>query len=230
LMHPNIHCHYVNDIQDIQFLNDLWQINDIKAPVCVLANGYKLGQFRQTKGIELIGMRGQMTHIKTIHQEEIIYCAEGHFLPEWNGVHALGASFQNQFQDLVPCELDDEKNMRPWRDFFQHPQFEKVGDWVGIRGVSIDHIPLVGCVPKLDEFNEVFQDWRHHANKVMNSKMPNYPGLFVFAGFGSRGLLTIPLLAKILKNIMTKEPLLFSNHLLQAFSPARFAKKNLSRK
>ena len=228
--HPNIHCHYDYDVDAIEHQEGLWQIGEIKAPFCVLANGYKTGQFKQTQGIDVMGMRGQMTHIKAIHDEEIIYCAEGHFLPKWHGVHALGASFQNQYQDLSPSDIDDEKNMQAWRPIFENKgTFETCGSWVGIRGVTIDHIPIVGSVPKAYEFNETFMQWKHHANRVMSSKMPNYPGLYVFSGFGSKGLVTIPLLAKVLKNMINNEPLLFSNSLLQALSPARFLKKRLSK-
>jgi tRNA 5-methylaminomethyl-2-thiouridine biosynthesis bifunctional protein len=230
ISHPNIHCHYNDDVDAILYQKELWQIGEMTAPYCVLANGHKVGQFMQTQGMDVMGMRGQMTHIKAIHDEEMIYCAEGHFLPVWNGVHAVGASFQNQFEDLLPCKKDDEKNLKAWKDFFANKgSFEVCGNWVGIRGVTIDHLPIIGPVPKSIEFNETFNQWKHHANLVMDSEMPNYPGLYIFSGFGSKGLVSIPLLAKVLKNIIGNEPLLFSNPLMQSLSPARFSKKRLSK-
>ena len=85
----------------------------------------------------------------------------------------------------------------------------------------------MGYVPQEALFKDRFKLWKHHANWVMEKSMPNYPGLFAFCGFGSRGLLTIPLLAKVLRNFIIQEPVMMSNHLLQALSPGRYLKKEI---
>ena len=226
--HPQIEVHYEQDITSLEYRGGLWCADDFQAPVCVIANGYQTGQFAQTKHLSIQGMRGQMTHVQQVHDEEMVFCDQGHFSPIWQQVHAMGATFTPNDLSLEPSLEDDIKNLKPWESFF-NTSFDIKGSWVGIRGVSLDHIPIVGSAPQPDDFFDIFQIWQHHANLTLPEWMPNYPGLFVFSGFGSRGLLTIPWLAEILKAQITQSPLLVSNDLLQALSPARFLRKQIIR-
>lgn len=226
--HPQIEVHYEQNITSLEYREDLWRADDFQAPVCVIANGYQTGQFSQTKHLSIEAIRGQMTYVQQVHEEDTVFCDQGHFSPLWKQVHAVGATFTPNNLSLEPNIEDDFKNLRSWESFF-NTSFDIKGHWVGIRGVSLDHIPIVGPVPQSKDFLETFQSWQHHANLTSPELMPNYPGLFVFSGFGSRGLLTIPWLAEILKAQMTQSPLLVSNDLLQALSPARFLRKKIKK-
>lgn len=228
VQHPLIECHFDHSVNRLEFIDDEWQIGAERAPFCIVANGFQATQWPETQFLGVKGMRGQMTHVSGFSEQEVVYCKTGHFLPEWRGIHALGASYQAQYLDLTPSAQDDEYNLAPWRDFFNKP-LEAQSQWVGVRGVSLDHIPIVGFMPQAEEFKTKFKRWQHHANWIMNEKMPNYPGLFAFCGFGSRGLLTIPLMARVIRNFILNEPVFLPNHLLQAISPGRFLKKELSR-
>jgi tRNA 5-methylaminomethyl-2-thiouridine biosynthesis bifunctional protein len=110
--------------------------------------------------------------------------------------------------------------------FNQHLQ--AVDHWVGVRAVSLDHLPLVGWLPKEELFLQQYKTWVHHAHWVMTEKMPNRNCL-AFTGFGSRGLVTIPLLAKVLQSLILDGPPVISNALTQAIAPARFLKKQMSK-
>jgi tRNA 5-methylaminomethyl-2-thiouridine biosynthesis bifunctional protein len=225
LNHENIQIHYGYQVEQLSYANDEWLIGEFSAPKCVIANGYQANQFSHSSYVGVKGMRGQMTHVDEFYQENMIYCKEGHILPAWNGVHAIGASFKNDL-DTTPSKADDLNNIEPWQTFFQ-TNLNPVDCWVGIRGVSLDHIPLVGPIADEQAFCSQFNIWRHHANRVLPYQMPNYPGLFMFSGFGARGLLTIPWLADVLKKMIIGEPMLVSNELLQALSPARFLRKKI---
>jgi tRNA 5-methylaminomethyl-2-thiouridine biosynthesis bifunctional protein len=155
----------------------------------------------------------------------MIYCKEGHIVPAWNGIHAVGASFKNDL-DTTPSLVDDLNNIGPWQTRFQ-TTLNPISNWVGIRGISLDHVPVVGAIADKQAFYSQFKIWQHHANRILPHLMPNVPGLFMFAGFGARGLATIPWLADVLKKMITGEPMLVSNELLQALSPARFLRKKI---
>lgn len=226
LKHPNITCHYGVSIEALSYENNTWQAGDFKAPICVLANSYKALQFSQAAYLGVKGMRGQMTHTQAFHEQEKVYCQQGHFLPQWRGIHALGASFVANDLSLEANAVDDEKNLCSWRTFFNR-DLQASGSWVGIRGVSLDHLPIVGPLCDAKAFNEDFSIWRHHANDKLPHLMPNVPGLYAFTGFGARGLMTIPRLADCLKSLIENKPTFLPTSIMQAISPARFLRKKL---
>jgi glycine/D-amino acid oxidase-like deaminating enzyme len=226
--HPNITCHLSTPIQDLEKRVNGWLIASQEFSDVVLANGHVVNQFKQTQYLGIKGMRGQMTHVREIYPSNVVYCQDGHFCASWKGVHGVGASFDSNTLNLEHRKEDDEKNIGKWRDFFVE-HISVCGHWTGIRGVSLDHIPCVGAAPDVDAFMERFRIWRHHANLKSADKMPNHQGLWVFAGFGARGLLTIPYLAEVLKNMVLENPVMLPTQLIQSISPARFCRKKLIR-
>ncbi|NBX84874.1 MAG: FAD-dependent oxidoreductase [Gammaproteobacteria bacterium] len=227
--HPNITCHLSTPIQQLEKVPKGWVLESQLFTDVVLANGHVVHQFKETQYLGIKGMRGQMTHVREIYNSPVTYCQDGHFCASWKGVHGVGASFDPNTLNLDYRWEDDEKNVEKWRDFFVE-HLRVCGHWTGIRGVSLDHIPCVGAAPDVEAFKKQFAIWRHHANLKCADKMPNHPGLWVFAGFGSRGLSTIPYLAEILINMVLNKPMILQTHLIQSLSPARFCRKKLIRK
>lgn len=227
LNHDNIEFIGEQDINEIHYQDECWQVGDLKAPHLILANGYLANQFKQTDWLGVKGIKGQMSHVSGFYNDKTAYCQQGHFLPMRNGRHALGASYTTLWQDLQCDSHADEKNLANWRDFF-HQELKLVGHWAGIRGVSLDHLPIVGPIPDKNEFLKTFAIWQHHANHAPPNLMPNLQGLYAFTGFGSRGLLTIPLLSELMLSMLQNQALMLGDSLLKALSPARFLRKSLS--
>jgi len=230
LSHPNISLCLNETVEAFSHDEHGFKVNGIHASDLVLSNSYMANRFKETAFLALKGMRGQMSHVAAVHDEAKIYCHQGHFLPLREGVHAVGASFNPNDLSLDEKKGDHLKNLKPWQTFFDGKvELEVKSAWVGVRGVSLDHLPIVGFVPHEDRFLTEYQTWQHHANLSMDSLMPNIPGLYVFAGFGARGLLTIPYLASYLTSLISKQPFLMPAKLAQALSPARFLKSKLSK-
>lgn len=107
--------------------------------------------------------------------------------PEWPDDKNHGANAL-RMQALAPQLLDA---LAPWLE--QHsPQA-----WHGVRCVSADRLPVVGCV------------------------LPDDPGLWVCAGFGSRGLSLVVLCAELLAAQWSGEPWPVDARLAAALSPQR---------
>ena len=228
LAHPNISLHLNEPVATFCHDDNGFSVNDILGSDLILCNSYMANQFKETAFLSIKGMRGQMTHVAPVHDEAKIYCHEGHFLPLREGVHAIGASFNPYDLSLDEKIEDHQKNLQPWQTFFaQQLDLKVLSAWVGVRGVSTDHLPIVGFVPNEPLFLKEYALWKHHANLSMDSLMPNIPGLYVFSGFGARGLLTIPYLAAYLSKLITGKSFLIPAKLAQAISPARFLKKRL---
>jgi tRNA 5-methylaminomethyl-2-thiouridine biosynthesis bifunctional protein len=98
-----------------------------------------------------------------------------------------------------------------------------------IRCATSDYLPIVGSVPNETEFNATFAGLRHDRKRIIDAKQPNYLGLWLMTGLGSRGLTSAPILAEVLVSQMFRRAPPLPRYLLQAISPARFLKRRLIR-
>ena len=119
LQHPNIKTYYEHEVKALEYRDGQWEFGSRRAPYCVLANGYQASEWPETRYFGIKGMRGQMTHVSGFSDQDVVYCHQGHFLPKWRGVHAVGASYQSKYHDLNPSPKDDDCNLKPWLEFFK---------------------------------------------------------------------------------------------------------------
>ena len=104
------------------------------------------------------------------------------------------------------------------------------GGWAGSRAKTLDHVPLVGPVPHVAKFKKQFAALALDGRKFIPHGGEYWPGLYVCAGFGSRGLTSIPLAAEYLAASICGEPEPISQRMAQSLSPARFVVKALKRR
>ncbi|KTD62726.1 bifunctional tRNA (5-methylaminomethyl-2-thiouridine)(34)-methyltransferase MnmD/FAD-dependent 5-carboxymethylaminomethyl-2-thiouridine(34) oxidoreductase MnmC [Legionella shakespearei] len=209
-----------------------WEVNDKKAPVLILANGNKVHHFKETEYLPVKSIRGQMSSIPaTAHssQLKIPLCADGHVLPEKDGRHRFGATY-----DLGNAGAD----IKAEDDWANHSKLVQMTDaplwsdrllesWAGVRATTPDYLPLVGPVAKAGEFMMAYSGLRSNAKRWIPGIAPYYPGLYVCAGFGSRGLTTTPLCGEWLASLISGEQSCLPRNLIQALSPARFLRKKI---
>jgi tRNA 5-methylaminomethyl-2-thiouridine biosynthesis bifunctional protein len=209
-----------------------WEVNDKRAPVLILANGNKVHHFKETEYLPVKAIRGQMSSIPATalsSQLKIPLCADGHVLPEKDGVHRFGATYDlgNAVAD-IKAEDDLVNHSRLgqmtadslWSD-------RLLESWAGVRATTPDYLPLVGPVAKAEEFMTAYSGLRSNAKRWIPGVAPYYPGLFVCAGFGSRGLTTTPLCGEWLASLISGEQSCLPRNLIQALSPARFLRKRI---
>lgn len=211
-----------------------WIVNEHKAPVLILANGAQLATFKQSAHLAIQPVRGQMTRIKSTSESNkllIPLCGQSHVSPSLNGLHLIGATFEVGKDNLQGQKLDDEKNKHALKLLAAKTQWseEVVEHWVGIRAATLDYLPLVGPVPINTEFNIAYAQLASDAKRWINTTQSYYPGLYVCAGFGSRGLTTIPLCCEWLASSINNEISCLPRNLIQALAPARFLKQNIIR-
>ena len=90
---------------------------------------------------------------------------------------------------------------------------------VGWRASASDRLPLVGAVPLQPADGTPLPDQPRH--------WPRVPGLFVAAGFGSRGLTWAPLAGRLLASWIADAPYPLPADLVDALDPARFATRKV---
>jgi tRNA 5-methylaminomethyl-2-thiouridine biosynthesis bifunctional protein len=204
---------------------------DFEEPVVILANGGRARDFPQTESLPLNTVRGQLTSIASNTASSALklpLCGAGHVLPmDAHGDHWLGASYGEAHV------AEDEENLAKLAKLPVHDQTTwsniVTGGWAGCRAKTLDHVPLVGPVPHVTQFKKQFAALVKDGGRFLPHAGEYWPGLYVCAGFGSRGLTSIPLAAEYLVSNICGEPPPLSRNLAQALAPARFLVKAIKR-
>ncbi|WED44361.1 bifunctional tRNA (5-methylaminomethyl-2-thiouridine)(34)-methyltransferase MnmD/FAD-dependent 5-carboxymethylaminomethyl-2-thiouridine(34) oxidoreductase MnmC [Legionella cardiaca] len=222
-------------ISEVNFKEGLWHAADYHADVLVITSGYQAAEFSQTSYLSLKPIRGQMTTIESNENSvklKIPLCGDGHVLPAKNNTHAIGATYHLGITDNGCNFSDDASNLARLKKLIDENSWSNQlrSNWAGIRGATTDYLPVVGPVPNACEFNQRFKSLESNAKRWLPLPGVYHKGLFLCAGFGSRGITTIPLSAEWLASMINNEPFFLPRTLVQALSPARFLRKAIIRK
>ncbi len=231
---PNISVVTDQDISHIDYANHQWCVGEHRASVAIIANGYQVNHFEQTNHLPVKPIRGQMSVVAVSQESQklkIPLCGEGHVLPQSNGMHYFGASYGLGKSDSSISLRDDNENLLKLQALVPSLNWSNqvVDHWAGIRASTPDYLPLVGPVPIREQFYELYSGLESNSNRWVSQPAPCYPGLFVCAGFGSRGLTTVPLSTEWLAGFLNAEVGLLPRSLIQSIAPARFLRRNIIR-
>ena len=201
----------------------------LDASVIVLANGAGVADYAETQHFPIELFRGQMSAIESNAVSSALklpLCGAGHILPAANHMHWTGASYEGDVSDLIN-QKDNLANLAklkalPVQDIWPNQMMKA---WAGVRVKTPDYLPLVGPVPNALKFQKRFLGLSKDAKRFIPAPGAYYPGLYVCAGFGSRGLTSIPLAAEHLASIICDEPAWLSHQMTETLSPARFLVK-----
>lgn len=232
--HPNIHLVPNTAINSLERENEQWMLGGYQASAVVLANGFKINQFIQTRDLPIKPIRGQMSSIaanSASRSLKLPVCAEGHVVPAVDGFHFLGATYELGVATAHHSHEDDRLNRSKLKEIDPQTVFSEPieSSWVGVRASTPDYLPLVGPVPVSESFKCLYAELQTNAKRWIPEKAPYYQGLYAFAGFGSRGLTTIPLAAEWLARLMNNDLTGSPRNLVQSLSPARFITRSIIR-
>ncbi|WP_454782369.1 bifunctional tRNA (5-methylaminomethyl-2-thiouridine)(34)-methyltransferase MnmD/FAD-dependent 5-carboxymethylaminomethyl-2-thiouridine(34) oxidoreductase MnmC [Legionella sp. WA2022007384] len=237
-------CQYLVNAEGISLVTDTtvsqlyfdkrWIVNDLETEVLILANGHKINSFHETEYLPVKPIRGQMTGISSTVQSaglKLPVCGDGHVLPAIKGIHQLGATYELKSADSQIKPQDDQSNLAKLKQLAPEVLWAETvsNHWAGVRASTPDYLPLVGQIAKAKHFLQQFAQLETNAKRWIAQAGSYYPGLYACAGFGSRGLTTIPLCAEWLASVINKEIGCLPRNLQYALSPARFLRKNIIR-
>lgn len=229
---PGISILYNERVEKLIRNKNSWLVNDLEAQVVVLTNGYKVKSFEQTQHLPIKSIRGQMTSIPSSSTSSLLkipLCGEGHVLPQIKGMHSVGATYNQGIDDAQINLLDDDINFAKLGQLAPNVSWtnQTVGHWAGVRASVPDYLPLVGQIPKSEEFLRQFSGLESNSKRWIPHAGPYHEGLYVCAAFGSRGLTTIPLCADWLAATLNNELTSLPRNQIQALSPARFLRRTI---
>ncbi|MEP4889372.1 MAG: bifunctional tRNA (5-methylaminomethyl-2-thiouridine)(34)-methyltransferase MnmD/FAD-dependent 5-carboxymethylaminomethyl-2-thiouridine(34) oxidoreductase MnmC [Aliiglaciecola sp.] len=204
----------------------------------VIATGSDISQFSYCNAIPFQMVRGQVEAIPTqtpLDKLQTVLCHKGYMTPALNGFHALGSTYVKQDTNEEYRSTEQSTNLQMHKKALAKTSWAEdlYGQETGraaIRCSLPDHIPAVGAAFDADEQSQQFKDLYKALPIEHYADAQDLEGLFVFAGLGSRGLTTAPLLSELLASQISNEPLPLAKQLLDALNPNRFLIKNLIRR
>jgi len=203
----------------------------------IVAAGEHSDIFEQTKSLDLHPVRGQVSHIKATEQSaklSTVLCHKGYFTPQYLDHHCIGATFTKNSKKTHISEDDNDTNLKQVTDFYGECEFTQglndiTSAKAAIRCTSFDHMPLVGQITDIKNYQSSFATLRHGSKYGYLPYNSSTSGLYVFTGLGARGLCSAPLSAELLCSEMFNEPLPIDLAMNEALHPARFIVRDLKR-
>ncbi len=205
-------CVYQGDAAALRRAGQEWEVVDASgvvlasAPVVILANAHFAGRFSQAAGLPLRPVRGQVSFLPEREgvKLQIAVCREGYVTPARDGVHCVGASFNEGMLEEGTRVEDHAANLRRLErmlpGFGAGVEPENLDGRVAYRAMSADRLPVLG-------------------------ELPAEPGLFACLALGSRGMTWAALAAEIVASRIDGDPMPVERDLLAALDAGRFGKK-----
>jgi tRNA 5-methylaminomethyl-2-thiouridine biosynthesis bifunctional protein len=203
--------------------------------VTIIASGREADQWAQTAFLPFLPVMGQTSRVAVSPESAKLKTTlghEGYLTPALDGQHIFGATFARQVRDAVLDEAADNCNFQQLKHYLPAFAASLAGvesSHAAIRMTSPDRYPVVGALPDADFFQQAYADLRHGRRRQEYPLAHYQPGLFISAGYGSRGLTTSGLCAELLAAVITGEPLPVQATLYHNLHPARFLIKQLKR-
>jgi tRNA 5-methylaminomethyl-2-thiouridine biosynthesis bifunctional protein len=211
---------YGRDAAALRRVDGRWEVLDAcgqmlaSAPVVVLANALAATRFSQAAWLPLRPMRGQVSLMRQRpgRNLRIAVCRDGYVIPAVDGMHCLGASFNEDMPDPDMRNEDHLANLSRLEAML--PGFgdgitpEMLSGRVAFRAMSFDRLPVLGAIsdPRLAD-------------------VADQGGLFVCLALGSRGMTWAALAAEIVASRVSREPMPVEASLLKTLDPSRFREK-----
>lgn len=226
--HPNTKIVCNSKVNNINF-SDKWHITTQNAITdssyhLVLCNSHNLKEFDYTKNLPLNKTRGQTTIVRGNMGLKTIICGNGYITPNLGECYTIGATFNNDISNLKVTKGEHIENISQIAkyivDYNINPN-DVTGD-VNIRMHSPDHLPIVGPIADYEKFNKEYSLLSKDKNHKLTSTCPYLPGLYINAGFGSKGFLFAPLCSEIIASYIDGSEFDVSESLRIALHPNRF--------
>jgi len=153
--------------------------------------------------------------------------SSGYITAPISGMHTLGSTFTEYSGDArqnpaataaATAEIIDKLKSEFDMDISSQALHEP---WTGIRAATVDYMPVIGPVPEWDLAAKTFAPLSKNRKLTGLGSMEYQDGLFVFAGFGSKGFQQAPYAAEYLAAHLCGHPLPMARSVAAYLHPAR---------
>ncbi|GJL85008.1 MAG: hypothetical protein DHS20C02_07830 [Micavibrio sp.] len=146
-------------------------VSDVDADAVILACGMGVKKFEEARDLPLFPVRGQVTFAKPSEESQKLRCAlcySGYILPEKEGVHKIGSTFQQGVEHSKIHDEDDRENIEALAQIAPGvaKELEVSGRWASVRVTSKDHFPVIG---RAHDCKDVYVSTAHSAHGAVGS-------------------------------------------------------------
>lgn len=201
--------------------------------VRIIAGGREANRFPATAFLPFRPVMGQTSHAGASDYSRRLKTTLGHdgyLTPTIAGGHVFGATFVRDVHEPVMDAAADETNFHQLERYL--PDFAAslgtvTSGHAAVRMTTPDRYPVVGAVPDEHFYQQAYADLRYGRQWQVFPPARYQEGVFMAAGFGSRGLVSSGLCAELLADLLTGAPLPVQRTLYQNLHPARFLIRQL---
>ena len=213
------------------------QYHDLTADIVVLCNANQIQQFDCSASVittpeSITTVRGQVNFFApTVASQSIktIICGTHYLSPAVDGLHSIGATYAPN--DLNPQlnTADSMENLTALKQI--SPKiFDSIQPYTALgrvawRSHTQDYLPLAGQL--IDDKSLRAKPPRYNAH---SADLPWKNGLYVNAGHGSKGMITAPICAEVIANLVCNETFSLDASIVSKLNPSRFLLKQLGLK
>jgi tRNA 5-methylaminomethyl-2-thiouridine biosynthesis bifunctional protein len=197
----------------------------------VLANGESLSMLPETQHLPLVPARGQLSRFELNSHSPAPRCVvsgKHYVIPDGKTV-LVGASFQRDIVHRSVLQHDHEQNRLGLSRLLPALSVNPIAiaGYAGVRATTPDRLPVIGPAPDSHECKQAYAKLHHGNPNKQYAPLPTIKGLYLLGGFGSRGIVTAPIGAKLLADHLMGEDTL--DAWAPLVNPARFLIRQLKR-
>jgi len=183
-------------------------------------------------GLPLQSIRGQISTVSCPDPARValskVLCAEGYVLPPRGGELTFGATFSPNDTNAEVSEADHRRNLdelaRTAPSLMASLGEITPGMLRGrasVRAASPDKTPYAGPLPDAAQWRRDYAELAKDARRRFHTPGSHYPGLWVSAAHGSRGMVSAPLCAELIASRIHGDPLPLERELVDHLHPGR---------
>ncbi len=204
----------------------------LAADIVVLCNANEIKQFNECQHIPITPVRGQVNFFQENQlskQLKNIVCTNHYLSPSIDGLHSFGTSYApNDLNPTISVE-DTKANLRALGKIFptlsNHIQLSQITGRVAWRSATRDYMPLAGQLIDAEALRKAPPRYNDRPDDL-----PWLHGLYINAGHGSKGMITAPICAELIANLINHESLIVNNIMAAKLNPSRFLLRDLGLK
>jgi len=219
MIQPKKWCEYLIDrdkielikgarVKDIVRAGTDWRVvlsedKQLYTSTVVLANSFECRELMPELDLPVLPLKGQVAHVAADQDSKglsSVICFDGYAMPAVNGEHIIGSTYERNWKCPSASRSTSEQLLLAAAEslpgIFSQTQ-TIISERAAIRGSTPDRLPVVG-------------------------EHPQREGIFICAGFGSRGVVSIPLAAELIAAQVMNEPNPIEDELIALLDPGRF--------
>lgn len=217
-VHDRVTVRHAIRATEITRTENTWRVTCTDSSTIHTANVVVCGAFESVNlahyaWLPLEPIRGQTIATQATSSSRslrMVLCFGGYLTPAVENEHLLGAHYRHDDDNQEPRDEDTAEIIRVATRALPSlalTMSDVRSARVCFRTSTIDRLPYIGRLPNFTEMESEARSYRSGTDLRAKVALRDYPGLYINAGHGSRGLLTGPLGGEIIARLMNNEPL-----------------------